>query len=236
MNMLEHIIFEPRGGMYREFEGLTTHFEPKNLSLYRKLLPEQFSIPSHPVVTVFIADYLRVVTWPTTRYQEWSVMIKSEWKGEEGWYPVTMAVTKWMAMVGGRYLGFPKYVTDEIFITKDKEILTATVKYKSSVHLVLEFKPGTTRQLVPWEKQLDENVSFFKGDVHLLVPPGRGPRAQKIVTHDVTEARWLPQHGMIKIQVDQNELWASLIPDEGPFPGTYNHFIGGANIVAMRLI
>ena len=30
MNILERMIFEPRGGIYREFEGLTTHLEPQN--------------------------------------------------------------------------------------------------------------------------------------------------------------------------------------------------------------
>jgi hypothetical protein len=40
MNFLEHIYFEQRGGMFREFEGLMTHFEPKDISLYRKLLPK----------------------------------------------------------------------------------------------------------------------------------------------------------------------------------------------------
>jgi hypothetical protein len=101
MNFLERIIFEPRGGMYREFEGLTTHLEPKDLALYRKLLPESFSIPSQPLVTIFVADYLRVIPWPSKRYQEWSVLLKSEWKREVGWYPVTMPVTTRIAIAGG---------------------------------------------------------------------------------------------------------------------------------------
>ena len=76
MNILERMIFEPQGGMYREFEGLTTHLEPQDLSLYRKLLPEPFSIPTLPIITIFVADYLRVIPWPSTRYQEWSVLLK----------------------------------------------------------------------------------------------------------------------------------------------------------------
>lgn len=235
MNILERMIFEPRGGMYREFEGLTTHLEPRDLSLYRKLLPEPFAIPSRPLVTIFVADYIRVVPWPSTRYQEWSVLLKSEWKGEEGWYSVTMPVTKWITMAGGRYLGFPKYIADEITLTRKGETRVATAKYKGLVQLALEFKPGATRQLAPWEKQLAENISFFKGNVHLLVPPGRGPRAQKVILRHVTEPKWSPEHGMIRVRVDPSESWARLIPNEGPFSGTYNHFIGGANIVAVRL-
>jgi hypothetical protein len=40
---------------------------------------------------------------------------------------------------------------------------------------------------------------------------------------------------MITVRVGPTESWVNLIPDEGPFPGTYNHFVGGANIVVERL-
>lgn len=234
MKILERIIFEPRGGMFREFDGLTTHFEPNDPSLYRKLLPKTFDMPNQPVVTIFVADYIRVVPWPMTRYQEWSVLLKSEWKGEEGWYSETMPVTKWVALAGGRYLGFPKYMADEITLTRSGENRVATAKYKSVVQLALEFHPGTVRQLAPWEKELVENESFFKGDSHQLVPPGQGPRAQKIILHHVTQPKWSPEYGMIRVKVDQSESWAGLVPNEGEFPGTYNHFIGGINLIAER--
>ncbi len=234
MNILERMIFEPRGGMFREFEGLTTHFEPKNFSLYRKLLPEAFGIPSQPVVTIYVADFIRVVPWPMTRYQEWSVLLKSEWKGKEGWYSITMPVTKWVAMAGGRYLGFPKYIADEITLARSGETRLATAKYKGVVQLALEFQPGITRQFAPWQKELAENESFFKGDAHQLVPPGRGPWAQKITLCHVTEPKWSPVHGMIRVRADPGELWAGLVPDAGEFPGTYNYFIGGINLMAER--
>jgi len=234
MNLIERMIFEPRGGMFREFEGLTTHFEPKDTSLYRNLLPEPFAMPSRPIVTIFVADYVRVIPWPMTRYQEWSVLLKSEWKGEEGWYSMTMPVTKWVPMAGGRYLGFPKYIADEITLVRNGETRVANAKYKNMAQLTLEFRPGLTRQLTPWEKELAENDSFFKGNAHLLVPPGRGPRAQKIILHHVIPPKWSSEHGMIRVQVDPSESWKGLVPDIGEFPGTHNHFIGGINLIAER--
>ena len=234
MNLIERMIYEPRGGMFREYEGLTTHFEPKDASLYRKLLPEPFAMPSQPIVTIFVADYVRVFPWPMTRYQEWSVLLKSEWKGDEGWYSVTMPVTNWVAMAGGRYLGFPKYIADEITLVRTGATRMANAKYKNIAQLTLAFHPGLTRQLTSWEKELAENVSFFKGNLHQLVPPGRGPRAQKITIHDVIPPKWSPEHGMIRLQVDPNESWKGLVPDRDEFPGTYNHFIGGANLIAER--
>lgn len=59
MKILEHMIFEPRSGMFREFEELTTHFEPKDPSLYRKLLPEPFAMPSRPVPGILVSLRLR---------------------------------------------------------------------------------------------------------------------------------------------------------------------------------
>ncbi len=231
MNVIERLLFEPSGGMFREFEGLTCHFEPKDLALYRKLLPEPFAMPDQPVVTIFAADHIRVVPWPMTRYQEWSVLLKSKWKGEEAWYSYTMPVTRWVPMVGGRYLGYPKYVIDEVALVKSGEIRLATAKNKGAVQLALEFCPGITRPLAPYEKELMENESFFKGNSHQLVPPGRGPRAQKIVLCHLIQPMWTPVPGMIQVRVDQSELWAGLIPDEAVFPGTYNHFTGGINLM-----
>jgi hypothetical protein len=234
MNIFERMIFEPRGGMFREFEGLATHFEPKDPSLYRKLLPEPFVMPSRPVVMIFVADYIRVVPWPMTRYQEWSILLKCEWKGKEGWYSVTMPVTRWVAMSGGRYLGFPKYIADEIMLARSGETRVATAKYKGVVQLALEFHPGTTRTLASWEKELADNESFFKGDAYQLVPPGRGPRVQKVILRHVVQPKWSPEQGMIRVRVDPGESWVGLVPDEGVFPGSYNHFIGGINLIAER--
>jgi hypothetical protein len=235
MNMFERIIYDPRRGMYHEFEGLNTHFEPKDPALYRKLLPEPLAMPSQPVVTVFAADYLHVTPWPMIRYQEWSVLVKSLLNGEEGWYCLTMPVTTRVALYGGRYLGFPKYLANKITLARSEETCIATGKYRDIVEVTLEFQPGITRPLVAWEKELAENVSFFKGDIHLFVPPGRGPRLQKIIFRHVVPPIWSPINGMVCIRAGSSEPWAGLIPDEGKFPGTYNHFKGGFNLISERI-
>ena len=136
--------------------------------------------------------------------------------------------------MGGRYLGFPKYIADEITLVKSGENRVAMAKHKGIVQLALEFHPSITRQLAPWEKELIENESFFKGNAHLLVPPGRGPRAQKILLRHATQPRWSPEHGMISVRVDPGESWAGLVPDQSEFPGSYNHFIGGFNLAVER--
>ncbi len=233
MNPIARWYFNQPGGMYREFEGLAAHFEPKDLSLYQKLLPRPFVLPERPVVTVFFADYQRVTRWPIPnyRYQEWAVLLKSVWKGEEGWYFPAIAVTGWLAMVLGRYLGFPKHIA-EISLSKMGETRLGTSRYQGLEEISLEYCPGLSRPLVPWEQELIDNPSFFKGDGHLLVPPARGPRAQKIVLRHIIPPRWSPEPGMIRVRVHPAQPWAGLVPEAGEFPGTYNHFIGGMNLIA----
>jgi len=234
VNAFERLIFEQPRGMYREFQGLTTHFEPKDLSLYRKLLPDRFSMPDHPLVGFFAADYLRVYPWPMIPYREWAVLLKNEIQGETGWYALTLPVTSWVSYIGGRYLGFPKYITSEIsFETKD-DVWTVISIHRGITRLTLKFHRGIPRSLAPWEKLLMDDPSFFKGNTHQLVPPEKGPRAQKIIFKNEIEPSWSPLPGMITVQVDRSESWAGLVPDEAVFPGSYNYFRGGANLIAEQ--
>lgn len=235
MNIIKRMLFEPRGGMFREFVGVNAFLEPADPSLYQRLLPKPFAMPNRPIVLVFVADYIRVFPWPMTRYQEWAVLLKSTWDGKDGWYCVTMPVTKWVPMKGGRHLGFPKYIADSITLTKQGESWQAQSKHKGSLQLSICFQPGITRQIAPWEKELLSNKSFFLGDAYLLVPPGQGPRAQKVRLDHVVSPQWSPEHGMAQIEVNQSEPWAGLVPKGSSFIGTHNHFTGGINLVAEKL-
>lgn len=232
MNVFERLYFEQPGGMFRELNGLMTLFTPKDPSLYRKLLPKTFDLPPKPAVVIFVADYTQVVTWPVShfRYQEWAVLLKCLWNGEEGLHCVTMAVSSWLAVPGGKHLGFPKYVAQSISLTGDEKTHTAVSRYKDVEQLRLEFQPKITRPLSPWEKELLDKDSFFKGKVFLLVPPARGPRTQKVDFHHVIQPKWSPERGMVRVKVNPGESWSGLVPESAVFPGEFNHFIGGANL------
>ncbi len=235
MNALERWYFDVPGGMFREFEGITCHFQPKDTALYRKLLPEQFDMPRQPVVTVFFADYLRVVGWPYKhyRYQEWATILKAAWRGEVAWYMLAITVTKWMANVGGRYLGFPKYISD-VTLSKRGDNWLGTGMNKGVAEVSLEFCPGVSRPLEDWERELVENESFFKGDGLVLVPPGRGPRAQRIHLKHVVPPQWKAVPGMARLHTDPGQIWAGLAPEAGEFAGSWNTFRGGINLIAVR--
>jgi hypothetical protein len=231
MNILKRRLLAPAGGIFREFVGVNAFIQPKDVSLYEKLLPKPFAMPDQPVVFIFAADYIKVVPWPMTRYQEWAVLLKSRWHDQEGWYCVTIPVTKWAALMGGRYYGFPKYIAD-ITLARQGEDWIARGIYQGVRQLSMAFHPGITRQLEPWEQVLVSGESFFKGDALLLLPPGKGPRAQRVRLDHVVPQHWSPEPGMVRIEVDPGESWVGLVPAGDSFPGTFNHFTGGFSLVA----
>ena len=236
MNFLDRLIFCQPGGQFREYTGITAHLEPRDLSLYRRLLPPPLTLPSRPIVTLYIVDFTRVVRWPLTRYQEWSVLLKCSLDAHEGWFSITMPVTKWVPMKGGRHIGFPKYVADEIKIEKEGGRFVARGRHKGIEQLRIEFDPGLTRPLAAWEIELMDDPSFFKGPrIFQLVPPGFGPRLLRIKLEHVVEPHWSPLPGMVKVKVDRSESWAGLLREDCPFPGTANHFVGGVNIVSEAI-
>jgi hypothetical protein len=54
MDFLDRLLYRPPGGQFREYRGITCHLEPKDLSLYRRLLPDCFALPQQPVVTLYM--------------------------------------------------------------------------------------------------------------------------------------------------------------------------------------
>jgi hypothetical protein len=236
MNNLDRILYFRAGGEFREFRGITTHIQPANLTRYRALLPQPFGMPELPVVTIFIADYCKMDAWPLTHYGEWSALLKCTLGSEEGWYPVTMPVTSRISMWGGRRMGFPKYVVKEITLATDGDSFKGTARKNDQVQLELRLTPGHTRPLTEWEKALAGIDAFFKGPAFCLSPVGAGPHIFKVVSEDRMPSKWEPRHGMVTVRANPGESWAELLPSEGPYPGTYNHFTGGFNLAPLKMV
>ncbi len=230
--------FKSIGGIYREYQGIKMIAEPKDTSLYRSLLPEQFSMPEQPSVFIFIADYLKVVPWPfkilpwsITRYQEGGIFLRSSYQGEECWFCLTLPISNWLAMAQGRYfLGFPKYVVDEISLEENDGNWHGWVKHKDKQKLSLKFVPGIKRSLAPWEKKILNNEAFFEVGSHVLLPAERGPAINKVWMEEVVPPKWSPELGMVQVSINPDDPWADLIATDMTYPGMYNYFVGGSNL------
>lgn len=231
MNIIDRILFQPPGGQFREYIGINTFFEPNDLSLYQKLIPRQFSMPQIPIVMIFTVDYQNFVGWRLGQYQEWGVRLRCVYNSVEGWYCITMPVTKKASMDGGRKIGFPKSIMDSLSLTQNDRGWVAEGMNKGQLRIRLNFSRGLTSQPSAWEKILLDDETFFKqGESFQLVPPSQGPTVYRIHLEHVVPPQWSPENGMVEIIVDPNEPWAGLIKEGNTYFGSFNHFKGGASL------
>lgn len=223
-------------GMFREYHGIYTMAEPIDMNLYRSLLPEVFSMPEQPMVAIFIVDYTDVAPWPLAPYREAGIFLKSKYENEEGWYVKNMPVTQWVSMKGGRHLGFPKYVADEIILQETKNGWHGEVNHEKKNRLSLDFDRGVTGELPESRKKFMLNTFFMTGAIHMLVPPEEGPTIQKITAEHAVNPQWAtPQLGMVKITIAPEEPWAGLLPANITTYGVFNHYVGGMNMIPHKL-
>jgi hypothetical protein len=229
-------IYDQKGGMFRAFHGIETVIEPADVKLYRSLLPQALSMPAQPTVHIYVISFERVAPWPFGPYMESSIALKSGYEGKEGWFVKTMPVTTWLANVGGRRVGFPKYVADEITLQTSPQCWVGEVKHKGVVQLRLEFKPELTRELTPWEQTAWQKNPFLGDGTYVLVPPDKGPTLNSVLLDEVVPPTWGPSEmGMVHVIINPTVSWAGLVPERESFPGMINHFKGGFNMVVKKL-
>ena len=78
--------------IWQDFHGIFTIAETSNVELYRQLLHKQFSIPDHPMVGIFVIDYMDTERWPITPtkilgpYLEASIFLRCNYNNQTGWY------------------------------------------------------------------------------------------------------------------------------------------------------
>jgi acetoacetate decarboxylase len=98
-------------------EILSVHFltDPKTVAA---VLPRPLRAADEPLAVAFVARY------PETNfsmpYHEGAVFVAAEYRGERGWYCLSMPVDDDTAMIGGReQFGFPKKMAEKITLDRD---------------------------------------------------------------------------------------------------------------------
>jgi hypothetical protein len=228
-HLLNWLLFAQPGGQFLELSGITAHYAPDTLDRYRHYLPDRLEMPVRPVVKLFLIDYLRVSPWPFTRYQEWSMLLRAAHDGVEGWFPVTMPVTTWIARQGGHHLGFPKYVADSITLVDDGTTVTGRAIARNRLDVSMRFTATESIAIETWERTLLERDEIFDADLIVLKPTGIGPDVQRVRLDVVAPSRWTARHGSVELRGDAG----GLIPDGRIVPGSVHHFEGGMNLVPV---
>ena len=185
--------------------GITTAFPPADVELYRALLPEQFDVPDQPLVAVSVVDYYDV-TLPLVPYREGFVALQCEYQGRTGWHVLTMPVDDETANVGGRAIGFPKYVASQITLEEQSGGWLGRVVSEGRTVMEVAFTakgsaaPATGGQ---------SPVAFQ------LLPPGQGPTVLEVDTVASGERRTVTTPGSATVSADAGEPWAGLLGPAG---------------------
>ncbi len=234
MEALNRIFFQPEGGMYRTFRGIKAYLEPRDLSLYRKLLPEAFDMPDRAIVMVFVVDYTQVMSWMMPSYQEAGVSLQSCYKGELGWYLSTMPVTNLFAMWVGRSVGLPKYVAEKIILTEDQQGWLGQVRHRGQVPLSLQFHADAIGSFSPCDRQAPESETFFHGDVHLLASSPSHPRVRKMHFVHAIPPRTSLVVGTACVNFNGSSSLSRLVDEQLPVGAVCCHVLGGMNLVTEQ--
>ncbi|MCJ7491529.1 MAG: acetoacetate decarboxylase family protein [Dehalococcoidia bacterium] len=193
---------------FRGQRGITAVFVPTDLALYRSLLPAAFDMPEAPLAAV-AAVYYYDVTLPLTPYHEGYVVLQCRYQGRTGWYVLTMPVDDDVANAGGRSLGFPKYIADQIDLNESDGVWSGHVAYQGRDIMRVTFTPQ------PGTKPVETSSSDAGLPVFLLVPPAEGPQVNEVDIELSGAQRKVTTAGSATIEADPGEAWAALLPPGG---------------------
>lgn len=103
----------------------------------KKILPSPLVFSSDNLATVFVAKY------PETNfgcvYNEGALFLKCKYKGESGYYCLSMPVDDDMALIAGRErFGYPKKIADSITLEKKDDVVVGKVIRKETEILKIE--------------------------------------------------------------------------------------------------
>lgn len=206
--------------IWQDLHGIFAIGAPDDLDLYRQLLPKQFSAPEEPMVGLFVVDYVDTEPWPITPtkflrpYLESAIFLRCHHKGQTGWYCAYMAVSTETAKIGGRRLGFPKFVADRMTLDRTDDGWIGSTVHDGTARMRMHFVTTPLRAIDDLSAFQEEfmqgrGAAELKGPIFLLIPPSEGPdvnvlpcsppplvaRETGLVTIDLVE----PYNGLIAL-------------------------------------
>ena len=199
--------------------GHTTVFEPADLDLYESYMYPPLAMPEKPEVMLSYWDMNNKIV-----FLEGRLMVKALCPdGLESWLVISVPVPNFHTALEGNCWGWPKYVCDEMTVSKER----SEVIYEGKVRLSMDFTPGgvddaTIRRLREQGTERGNTVSFhIDGGGMCLIRQGKGDGSGRQETHF---AEWEP--GMIKSYVRPEDPWAGLFPEDCVTPGVWQRSFG----------
>ena len=199
--------------------GHTTVIEPADLDLYESFMYPPLSMPKKPEVMVSYWDMNQTVS-----FLEGRVMVKALCPdGLESWLVISVPVPNFHTALEGNCWGWPKYVCDEMTVSRER----SEVIYEGKVRLSMDFTPGgvdeaTAQRLKEQGTEGGNTISFhIDGGGMCLIRQGRGDGRGRQETYF---AEW--EAGMIRTYMRPEDPWSGLIPEECVTPGVWQRSFG----------
>jgi hypothetical protein len=220
---------EERPWAFRGQRGITAAFPPADLALYRSLLPEPLDMPDEPLVVMSVVYYYDV-TPPLVPYREGYVLLQCEHQGRTGWHVLTMPVDDETADAGGRAIGFPKYVADQITLEQQDGGWTGRVVRDGRTVLEIAFTPAAGAQPVT-ATRTEEGDTVFN-----VAPSGEGSTVLEVVPDPSGPRTTVTTSGSATVSADPEEPWAGLVAGEGaPVWAAFEEMTGDWTLQATEL-
>ena len=232
INYIEHQCVREMRKTFKKFHGISAIIDPSDRELYRRLLPDVFDMPDKPLVSLTVVEYVHIAAWPLLMsYREGAIALNSLYEDEKGWFILDMPVTKGLAAMTGRRIGFPKKRVESIEFVPVRGIWRGEVAADGKDMFSVDLSPDEAYPRFEHDRPTCTVPAPVLEASHLVRPPRVGSKPRRAwlqVRSVVRETPMLP--GTAQVSVDASEDWAPLIDETRSWPGVYFQFWGGASI------
>lgn len=214
--------------------GIFTTAPPRDVDLYRSLLPAGLVLPDEPEVGLAAVDFN--LGNPVARYQEGWITLRARCTdGREACLVTSMPVTSLTACYSGVAFGFPKYLVDEMTVS-DRRV---EARYEGEVRFALDFEPSPA---------VDEAALRARGiysvESALTVHPSPGGaqllhwyQRERCGTPGFAGAvvDWEP--GLVRPYLRPEDPWAGLVEAGSELPGVRQRVLetGASDLICEKV-
>jgi Acetoacetate decarboxylase (ADC) len=230
-------------GIYARFRSITASLAVVDERLYRTLLPPFLQLPAAPSVRLVVTDYLET-TAPLPPYRVLQVQLACRHAGTPGWYPITLPETAWMPVEGGRTLGYPKFVAEEITVSGDSDRWTARCRHPDDpvLRMTMTFEPNPDgaswferhTQEPPLAILRKSLPAFHERPWFLVMSGGPSDGTKRLLVRGDPEIQGLPNvrevFGRVRLSVDGDQSWIGLRHEWTDAAGALIEFTGHLNL------
>ncbi len=186
-----------------DYRAIKVHVEPGDIGLYRACLPSPLSMPETPMLMFELSEVSP--TW-----HEGILSIACRHGEQEGWHGLYWAIDSYFPCVFGRLYGYPKFMAQQMTLTREQQHWIGEVQHKGRLHLHIDYLPQAA-------DGADDNSHSIKSPAEekpwfLQVPREKGPRINRLTYFEVASPPVDYSPGRARVRFDGDPRFTGLMP------------------------